>query len=80
MHKQHINTVHRSFMWKPNEGKKHGMIMLFFKECIHWKHQLPISPAINRRRLQTPIYRLQPKGTSNQKEATTHFPFPFQPP
>jgi hypothetical protein len=41
------------------------MIFLFIKEYIHWKQQLPISPATIGRRLQPPIYRLQPKGSSN---------------
>jgi hypothetical protein len=65
MHKQHINTIHRIFTWKPNVGKNHRMIFLFVKEYIHWKHQLPISPATTGRRLQHPIYRLQLEGSSN---------------
>ena len=63
-HKHHINTVHQNFTWKLNAGKNHKMIFLFIKEYIHWKHQLPISPATIGRRLQPLIYRLQPKGIS----------------
>jgi hypothetical protein len=41
------------------------MIFLFVKEYIHWKRQLPISLATTGRRLQPPIYKLQPEGSSN---------------
>jgi hypothetical protein len=46
-------------------GRKPHNVFLFIKEYIHWKHQLPISLATTGRRLQPPIYRLQPEGSSN---------------
>jgi hypothetical protein len=46
-------------------GENHGMLSYISKEYIHWKHQLPNSPAPTRRRLQPPIYRLQPEGSYN---------------
>jgi hypothetical protein len=46
-------------------GRKPHNDFLIVKEYIHWKHQLPISPATTGRRLQPPIYRLQPEGSSN---------------
>jgi hypothetical protein len=62
---QCINIVHQYFMWKPNAGENRRMFLLFIKEYIHRKQQHPISPATTGRRLQPPIYRLQPKGSSN---------------
>jgi hypothetical protein len=65
MHKHHINTVYQNFTGKPNVGENHIMIFLFITEYIHWKHQLPISLATTGRRLQPPVYRLQPEGSYN---------------
>jgi hypothetical protein len=52
-------------MWKSNVGKKRIMVFLFVKYYIHSKHQIPISPYTTGMRLQPPIYRLQPEGSSN---------------
>ena len=46
-------------------GENHGMLSYISKEYIHRKYQLPNSLATTGRRLQPPIYRLQPKGSYN---------------
>jgi hypothetical protein len=46
-------------------GENHKMLSYIYQEYIHWKHQLPNSPAKTGRRLQPPIYRLQPEGSYN---------------
>jgi hypothetical protein len=65
MHIHHINLVQHNFTWKPNAGKNHIILFLFIKECIHWKHQVPIYPATNGRMIQPPIYRMKSEGSSN---------------
>jgi hypothetical protein len=46
-------------------GENHRMLSYISKDYIHRKHQLPNSPAPTGRRLQPPIYRLQPEGSYN---------------
>jgi hypothetical protein len=46
-------------------GENHIMLSYISKYYIHRKHQLPNSPAPTGRRLQPPIYRLQPEGSYN---------------
>jgi hypothetical protein len=68
-------------------GENHIMLSYIYQEFIHRKHQLPNSPVATGRRLQPPIYRLQPEGSynslnslgSNQKEATTPWVLRLQP-
>jgi hypothetical protein len=71
MYYEHINirhhikyTVHQNLRGNPN-GRKPQNAFLYIKDYIHWKHQLPNSPATTRRRLQPPIYRLQLEGSYN---------------
>jgi hypothetical protein len=49
----------------PNGRKPHNDFLICQKKYIHRKHQLPNSPAPTGRRLQPPIYRLQPEGSYN---------------
>ena len=46
-------------------GENHQMFSYIYQEYIHRKHQLPNSPAPTGRRLQPPIYRIQPEGSYN---------------
>jgi hypothetical protein len=62
-------------------GENHIMLSYIYQEYIHRKHQLPNSPTPTGRRLQPPIYRLQPEGSynslnspaTNWKEAPTPY-------
>jgi hypothetical protein len=71
---EHINisgiTTHQihstpEFTWKKKWEKTTKCFLIYFQEYIHWKHQLPNSTATIERRIQPPIYRLQPKGSYN---------------
>jgi hypothetical protein len=44
-------------------GENYEMLSYLYKEFIHRKHQLPNSLDAIGRRLQPPIYRLQPEGS-----------------
>jgi hypothetical protein len=52
-------------------GENHIMISYIYQEFIHRKNQLPNSPATSGRRLQPPIYKLQPKGSYNSMNYLT---------
>jgi hypothetical protein len=56
------------------------MISYIYQEFIHRKHQLPNSPAATGRRLQPPIYRLQPEGSYNSLNSLAPTRRRLQPP
>ena len=57
----HRYIVHQNLRGNSNDKKPHKFL-LYIKDYIHRKHQLPNSLAPTGRRLQPLIYRLQPKG------------------
>jgi hypothetical protein len=59
------NTQYIIIYVETQMGENHIMIFLYIKEYIHWKHQLSNSSTVTGRRLQPPIYRLQPEGSYN---------------
>jgi hypothetical protein len=63
-------TVHHNLRGKPN-GRKPWNSFLYIEYYIYRKHQLPNSLAPTGRRLQPPIYMLQPEGSYNSLDSST---------
>jgi hypothetical protein len=73
-------TVHKRFLRGNPNGRKPQNAFLYIKDYIHRKHQLPNSPAPTGRRLQPPIYRLQPEGSYNSLNSPAPTGRRLQPP
>jgi hypothetical protein len=74
-------TVHKIFLHgNPNGRKPQNAFLYISKDYIHRKHQLPNSPAPTGRRLQPPIYRLQPEGSYNSLNSPATTRRRLQPP
>jgi hypothetical protein len=80
----HINitsrTQYTSIYVETQMGENHIMLSYIYQEFIHRKHQLPNSPAATGRRLQPPIYRLQPEGSYNSLNSLAPTRRRLQPP
>jgi hypothetical protein len=60
----HIDIIHHNLCGNPN-GRKPRNGFLIYQRIHSLEAQLPNSPAATGRRLQPPIYRLQPEGSYN---------------
>jgi hypothetical protein len=74
------DTQYTIFYVETQMGENHGMLSYISKYYIHRKHQLPNSPAPTGRRLQPPIYRLQPEGSYNSLNSPAPTGRRLQPP
>jgi hypothetical protein len=63
----HHTQIHSTpvFYVETQMGENHRMLSYISKDYIHRKHQLPNSPTPTGRRIQPPIYKLQPEGSYN---------------